>query len=556
MDIHLYIINLDERIDKYEETINELSKLNFEKYNLKIERFPAIKHKRGWIGCALSHISILEIAKERNLEYAIVIEDDNIFVEKQLKNIEKIFDWLFQYKEKWEIFMGNQTYITPIDVFSVNHGIIHSIGKTSNFMIYQKTIFSYIIEHKSLYVDEINSIQRRKVNSIDRIIRNKLLVTRCPFITCQRKNYSDIQNIEISYIEEIKKSESSLKKFVIEYVKAHLKNKKKKILILDHNNVLTYAFKKIFKDTQNYELIYVNINDINFLDYNQVYNKIKSIDPYYIINGIEISMNIFQTHMPNIKLLHENNIINFNILEAAHQNNVNKVVSILSNSIFSNNENQELYTEPDILHAIPHISSSQYAYSKIYLNNLSHIYRKKYGRNFICVLPVDYYGPGSQDIDVSKSKVIPSIIHKYLNAQNNKENFIWLNQCEGVTRQFIFSYDLVKLLLWVLIDYKKSETLILSTNDQEISIKKLSNMISRRIFKREIKQKIGRKYAKGINRKSVSNKLLRYYIPDFTFTPLYKGLSITIQWIKDNYSLLTNQVIDQNEVRHDEEVKE
>jgi GDP-L-fucose synthase len=554
MDIHLYIINLDERKDKYEETINELSKLNLEKYNLKIERFSAIKHEKGWIGCALSHISILEIANQENLEWVIVIEDDNSFNENQIKNIEKTFDWLFSNKEKWEIFMGNQSFVTPIDVFSAKFGIINSIGKTTNFMIYQKSIYSSIIAHKELYINEINNEKKRNVNPIDRIIRNKLLVTRYPFITTQRVGFSDIEQRVITYQKKIKKSEHILKKFILNFIANFVKNKK--ILVLDYNNVLTHAFQKIFKQNQYFEFIYVNIKDINFLDYQQVYNKIKSIDPYYIINGIEISMNIFQTHMPNINLLHENNIINFNILEAAHQNNVNKVVSILSNSIFSNNENQELYREPDILQAIPHSSSSQYAYSKIYLNNLSQIYRKKYGRNFICVLPVDYYGPGSQDIDVSKSKVIPSIIHKYLNAQNNKENFIWLNQCEGVTRQFIFSYDLVKLLFWVLIDYKKSDTLILSTNDQEISIKKLGNMISRRIFKREIEQKIGHKYAKGINRKSVSNQLLRYYIPDFTFTPLYKGLSITIQWIKDNYSLLTNQVIDQNEVHHDEEVKE
>jgi GDP-L-fucose synthase len=555
MDIHLFIINLDNRPEKYKETIEELNKLSFVNYNLKIQRFPAIKNEKGWIGCALSHIEILKNAKENNYDQVIVVEDDNIFQESQLKNIEKIFDWLFSNKEKWEIYMGNQTFSNVKEVYSSKNGFVHSIGKTTNFMIYQNIVYDSIINHEELYLREItNSYEKRQVNPIDRIIRNKLLVTRVPFITSQRDSYSDIENKEISYTKKIRQSEKNIRMFLSDHKTNFLKNKK--ILILDYNGVLTFAFKRFASTNKHYKFIFVNIDDINFLDADEVNKLIENIKPNYIINNLEISLNIFQTHFANIELLQNNIVINFNILKAAHKNNVTKLISLLSNSIFQDNSNKDFFKEESITNAQSHSSIMQYSFSKMALLKQTEIYRKKYGRNFICVLPVDYYGPGVQDIEVSRSKVIPSLIHKYLNAEKRNENFVWLNQCEGVTRQFIFSYDLVKLLFWTLIDYKKTDILIFSSSEEEISIQDLGNLISKKIFKKEIEQKIGYKYAKGVNRKSVSNINLLYYLPNFKFTQLQKGLNITIDWIKENYSLLTNSVIDQNVVHHDVKVEE
>jgi GDP-L-fucose synthase len=555
MDLHLFIINLDNRPEKYKETIEELNKLSFVNYNLKIQRFPAIKSEKGWIGCALSHIEILKNAKENNYDQVIVVEDDNIFIESQIIHIEKIFDWLFSNKEKWEIYMGNQTFSDVKEVYSFKNGFVHSIGKTTNFMIYQNIVYDPIINHEKLYLREITqSSEKRQVNPIDRIIRNRLLVTRYPFITSQRDNYSDIEDKKVSYTKKIRQSEKNIRMFLSDHKTNFIKNKK--ILILDYNGVLTFAFKRFASTNKHYEFIFVNINDINFLDADEVNKLIKNIKPNYIINNLEISLNIFQTHFPNIELLQNNIIMNFNVLKAAHENNVTKLISLLSNSIFQDNSDRNLFKEEHIVTAQSHSSIMQYSFSKMVLLKQTEIYRKKYGRNFICVLPVDYYGPGVQDIDVSRSKVIPSLIHKYLNAEIRNEDFIWLNQCDGVTRQFIFSYDLVKLLFWALIDYKKQDPLIFSSSEEEISIKELGNQISKKIFRREINQKIGYKYAKGINRKSVSNQKLLYYLPNFKFTPLQKGLNITIGWIKENYSLLTNPVIDQNEAPHDVVVEE
>ena len=69
-------INLDHRIDRKKEIENELLKKNLNNY----ERFPAIKHTIGGLGCSKSHLAVIKIAKERGYKNILVLEDDFEFI--------------------------------------------------------------------------------------------------------------------------------------------------------------------------------------------------------------------------------------------------------------------------------------------------------------------------------------------------------------------------------------------------------------------------------------------------------------------------------------------
>jgi GR25 family glycosyltransferase involved in LPS biosynthesis len=68
---NVYYINLEERKDRKELVESELIKLNW-----KYERFNAIRLKDGRAGCSMSHLKLLEMAKEKKLEYIVILEDD------------------------------------------------------------------------------------------------------------------------------------------------------------------------------------------------------------------------------------------------------------------------------------------------------------------------------------------------------------------------------------------------------------------------------------------------------------------------------------------------
>jgi len=85
----------------------------------------------------------------------------------------------------------------------------------------------------------------------------------------------------------------------------------------------------------------------------------------------------------------------------------------------------------------------------------------------------------------------------------------------------------------VLENYNESEPIILSPSE-EISIKELVNMIVDIMgFKGDVIWDDTK--PDGQYRKPTDNSKLRKYLPDFEFTPLYDGLSETIEWFINNY---------------------
>ena len=69
-------INLDKRTDRKEQIEGELRRMGIDQF----ERFPAVKHAEGAIGCAHSHLNVLKEAKERGYPSILILEDDFEFV--------------------------------------------------------------------------------------------------------------------------------------------------------------------------------------------------------------------------------------------------------------------------------------------------------------------------------------------------------------------------------------------------------------------------------------------------------------------------------------------
>jgi glycosyl transferase family 25 len=74
-----YYINLSDRKIRNQNTKKELEFLGFD-----IERFEAIRSDDGRIGCSLSHLAILEMAKKNELPMVLICEDDILIKNKSV----------------------------------------------------------------------------------------------------------------------------------------------------------------------------------------------------------------------------------------------------------------------------------------------------------------------------------------------------------------------------------------------------------------------------------------------------------------------------------------
>jgi GR25 family glycosyltransferase involved in LPS biosynthesis len=90
----IFYINLEKRKDRLAHVQEELAKLG-----ISGERVCAIETADGAIGCTLSHIQCLEMAKQRNLPHVFICEDDITFLNPELllTNVERFeksgLDW-------------------------------------------------------------------------------------------------------------------------------------------------------------------------------------------------------------------------------------------------------------------------------------------------------------------------------------------------------------------------------------------------------------------------------------------------------------------------------
>lgn len=98
----IYYINLDHRIDRKEQLLGELDKVNFPKD--KIIRIPAVYNKHGDVGCSYSHVKALETFLNSNYNNCLILEDDFEFVETK-NNIDYLFKELVNNQINYDVLL-------------------------------------------------------------------------------------------------------------------------------------------------------------------------------------------------------------------------------------------------------------------------------------------------------------------------------------------------------------------------------------------------------------------------------------------------------------------
>ena len=226
-----------------------------------------------------------------------------------------------------------------------------------------------------------------------------------------------------------------------------------------------------------------------------------------------------------------NTMINTNVLRAAKNYNVKKVVSLLSTCIYPDLVTYPL-TEDQIHSGPPHNSNFAYAYAKRMLDIQSRAYRDQYGCNFITAVPNNLFGK-NDNFDLQNSHVIPAIIRKVHEAKLEEKDIILWGDGKSI-REFTYSQDLAKILLFLLEKYDEPYPINIGNNVQ-ISIKSLAEMIADIMdFEGEIIWDTSK--PKGQYKKPSDNsKLLELGWKKNKYTNLRKALTDTCKWFIINY---------------------
>ena len=223
------------------------------------------------------------------------------------------------------------------------------------------------------------------------------------------------------------------------------------------------------------KVIGISSKDVDLLDRSKTFTFIKDLNPTVIIDAAAKVGGVGSNNKYPVEFLSENLQIQSNLMDAAHEANVDKFIFLGSSCIYPKNCAQPI-KESYLLTGELEQTNSAYAIAKIAGIELIRSYRKEYDRSWISVMPTNLYGP-YDNFDLENSHVLPALVRKFIDAKQNDLLEVVLWGSGKPLREFLHVDDLAKAILVCLEKYDDSQQINIGSGD-EISIKDLATKIA------------------------------------------------------------------------------
>jgi len=142
---NIFIINLDDRLDRWT-VINDLCI----ECGLSAQRISAVRASPGWVGCGLSHLKCIEIAKEQKLPWVLILEDDAQFSSNTIDRFRNLLPYLWENRHDWEKFSGGPTFAPDFNAccLDIHHQVVYANGLTTHFDLIHEGGYEKVLQWK------------------------------------------------------------------------------------------------------------------------------------------------------------------------------------------------------------------------------------------------------------------------------------------------------------------------------------------------------------------------------------------------------------------------
>ncbi|XP_071442098.1 GDP-L-fucose synthase [Hetaerina americana] len=279
--------------------------------------------------------------------------------------------------------------------------------------------------------------------------------------------------------------------------------------------------------------IFLGSKDGDLSDREQTRAVFSKHQPTHVIHLAAMVGGLFHNMAHNLDFLRNNILINDNVLHASYVSGVKKVVSCLSTCIFPDKTTYPI-DETMVHNGPPNDTNFGYSYAKRLIDVQNRGYHEQYGMNYTSVIPCNVFGP-YDNFNLDHAHVIPALMRKVHAAKLENKPTVQVLGTGKPLRQFIYSRDLGKLIIWTLREYPEVKPIILSVGEEdEVSIKDAAVAI-KEAFSYEGSLVFDTSAADGQFKKTASNAKLRKYLPGFQFTPFSEAIRETVDWYDKNY---------------------
>jgi GDP-L-fucose synthase len=214
--------------------------------------------------------------------------------------------------------------------------------------------------------------------------------------------------------------------------------------------------------------------DLDLRNQNAVNSYFNENKPNYVFLAAAKVGGILANNTYPADFIFDNIMIQTNVIQAAYENNVEKLLFLGSSCIYPKHASQPL-KEEYLLTGSLEPTNEAYAIAKIAGLKMCEYYNRQHQTNFISAMPTNLYGI-NDNFNLKNSHVLPALIRKFIEAKQNNVSKVEIWGTGSPLREFLFVDDLAEACVFLMINYSGNETVNVGTGE-EISILSLANLI-------------------------------------------------------------------------------
>ena len=193
---HAFYINLDSRPDRKQHVERQLGIIG-----INAQRFKAIKLPNGALGCSMSHLKLIETAKENNWPHILVVEDDILFTNPSLF-VQQFNLFLSKHKE-FDVALISGNNVPPYREIDDTCVQVTKCQTTTGYLV-QNHYFDTLIQNYKMGIQNLmREPENHRIYAIDKFWFNLQAIHKwyliIPLTVTQREDYSDIEKRPTNY---------------------------------------------------------------------------------------------------------------------------------------------------------------------------------------------------------------------------------------------------------------------------------------------------------------------------------------------------------------------
>ncbi|MDZ4070751.1 MAG: GDP-L-fucose synthase [Sediminibacterium sp.] len=225
-------------------------------------------------------------------------------------------------------------------------------------------------------------------------------------------------------------------------------NKDSKIYVAGHKGMVGSAIVRKLQVERYQNLLLRNSTELDLRNQKAVDTFFAKEKPEYVFLAAAKVGGIQANNTYRADFIYENLMIEANVIHAAYQYGVRKLLFLGSSCIYPKLAEQPL-KEESLLSGYLESTNQPYAIAKIAGIELCDAYRRQYGCDFISAMPTNLYGP-NDNYDLEKSHVLPALLRKFMTAVENGDESVTIWGSGTPLREFLHVDDMAAACLFLM----------------------------------------------------------------------------------------------------------